>query len=130
VTDLTDVFAAVDQRLTTHDAPLDDPDRLPRPCGHTTALDETHCTDCHRTWSALSEAHCASCCEHFSSGSAFDTHQRQHNYESGHIGVTCRDPQTITKKDGSARLVRVEDQYGAIWALPGTWGGPDTRTTP
>jgi hypothetical protein len=130
-----DVFAAVDQRLTTHDGPLDDPDRLPRPCGHTTALDETHCTSCHRTWSAHAQAHCAACCRHFSSVSAFDAHQRQRNYRDSEgrwlwrVDVICHDPETLTKKDGSARLVQVEDQYGAMWALPGTWGGPDTRTT-
>jgi hypothetical protein len=124
VADLDDIFTAVKQRLTTHAGPINNADTLSRPCGHRTALDESHCTDCHRTWSAHTQAHCVACCCHFSSASAFDVHQRQRNHSNGRTAVICTDPETITKKDSTPRLVRVEDQYGAMWALPGTWEGP------
>ena len=87
------------------------------------------CADCGRKWSALEEAHCAACHHHFSSDSAFDTHQRidhkscQVDGEHGRVCravSVCRDPSTLLSKAGKPRLECVESPYGIVWARPGS----------
>jgi hypothetical protein len=100
------------------------------------AEDVIVCRDCGRRWTALQEAHCAACCRHFSSDSAFDLHQRlDHRPCKGHPNSrcnarsVCQDPKTLTKRDGSPRLVEVVTPNGSTWAHPGT-RPPRERTSP
>ncbi|MQB01953.1 MAG: hypothetical protein GEU78_17080 [Actinobacteria bacterium] len=89
--------------------------------------DPTVCR-CGRQWTALDECHCAACHRHFSSISAFDVHQRARTDKDLRVKVTCRDPSTVRKKDGSPRLEEVTTEWGPLWALPGTWQ-PEGATT-
>lgn len=88
-----------------------------------------HCRDCGRQWSASRESHCAGCHRHFSSDSAFDAHQRLDHGPcdvGGEHGRTCQaisvclNPKTLTKGDGSPRLVEVQTPDGLLWAWPGS----------
>lgn len=57
--------------------------------------------------SGLKACHCARCNEAFTAVEAFDLHQRVSD-----DGVTCLDPQVMTRKDGSPMFAR----QGQLWA--------------
>jgi hypothetical protein len=71
-----------------------------------------YCHDCKRRWSGLAEAHCAACCQHFTSDSAFDMHQRLTK-----TGSKCLPPSAVG-------LVIKKRTSGDLWGRP----GPDSAS--
>lgn len=70
------------------------------------------CSGCDRRWNNTGQAHCAACHRHFAVTSAFDLHL-------GRIPASgpprCRDPKTLTKRDGTPKLV----ERDGVWHYAG-----------
>ena len=69
---------------------------------------------CGARWSGTAKAHCAGCHRTFSTNGVFDRHRRN---------LSCLDPDTATKKDGTEVFhPRTDRTTGeTIWGYPGTW---------
>ena len=75
---------------------------------------ETHCRDCHRSWSGTTQAHCVVCHRHFTTDSAAAQHVKPGD------GVYCYSDSHMKRR---RRLAVRGSKHGPIWP----WAGSPTN---